>query len=362
MARKICIVTPSFTGGGAERVAVNLANFYAEEGHHVQIIAFNGHGPYRDQVAKAVEVVALGTSSRSAFFKLLRAMRRYRPEVVMSVMRGSNIQVGLCAFFFKSTFLFREASTMNAIDAMHGPKRTIVKAMMRLAYSRADVVVANSEGTKAGLLNCKIAKQEQLTVIGNPVLPADVAVKLNQKADHPWLEDPHLRVILSVGRLTGLKNHAMLLRSFAAVQGQRPELRLVFLGDGPEKDNLQQLAEELSIAGNIDFVAFQQNPFAYYAAADLFVLTSDFEGFGNVLVEAMAAGTPVISTDCPGGPADILLGGKLGALVPVNDHKALAHAIENTLDDEEFCAEPGLRRANDFTIGSIAKRYLKLVP
>jgi glycosyltransferase involved in cell wall biosynthesis len=149
--------------------------------------------------------------------------------------------------------------------------------------------------------------------------------------DHPWFAPGQPPVILGVGRLEPQKDFATLLRAFSTVHADRP-CRLVILGEGGQRRELQALAAELGIAADLAMPGFVTNPYAYLRHASLFAFSSRWEGFGNALVEALAVGTPVVSTDCPDGPSEILEGGRFGPLVPVGDHAALADAMRLVLD------------------------------
>nr|WP_281504606.1 glycosyltransferase [Chromohalobacter sarecensis] len=167
---------------------------------------------------------------------------------------------------------------------------------------------------------------------------------------------------MHVGRLDVQKNQALLLSAFSLAVKSVPDIKLVILGEGEEKNNLEKLASELGVKDSVDFVAFQDNPYPYYKAADLFVLSSDWEGFGNVIVEALACGTPVISTDCPGGPSTILANGKYGVLVPCGDAERLSSEIVKHVSNIGAWSSEELKvRANEFTVETVAKKYLEAI-
>ena len=361
---KLMIVTPNFNGGGAERIAVNLANYYAEQGIDVSLLVFKGIGPYANQVSDKVRLIDLKiTRTRYVFFKLLKALKNERPTHVLSVIRGSNILLGLVSFFSKSYKLFfREANTMNAVVSLPLLKRIIYKTVMRFSYISADGVIANSDDTRHDLIKNSIVSNEKVSVVGNPVLPTDYKEKSEAILNHPWFDSQDFKVALSVGRLHSQKNQQLLVRAFARVSQLLPDLRIVILGEGEKKASLQKLAEELGVLDKFEIIAFQANPYPYYRNADLFVLTSDWEGFGNVLVEAMACGTPVISTDCPGGPKTILQNGQYGTLIPVGDEEALVNALLKHFQGQANTdVEAAIDNARKYTVESVAERYLMIL-
>lgn len=360
---KICIVTPSFVGGGAERIAVNLANCYAAQGLDVVLLAFKAAGPYMNQIDQSVRVIDLNSRTRYVLFKLRKALKNEQPTHILSVIRGSNILLGLYGLFWKNARLvFREASTMNGVEAMPPLRCLLYKTLMCIAYSRADQIIANSDDTKQDLIRHGVVPQQRIVVIGNPVLPPDFEQLANEAVDHPWLLEPQLRVILSVGRLHKLKNQAMLISAFAKLTNDMDNLRLIILGEGEERESLLALAKKLGVGEKMEIVSFRKNPYPFYKNADLFVLTSDWEGFGNVLVEAMACGTPVISTDCPGGPRTILDNGRFGMLVPVGDVDALAMEIVRTLNGAPDADQASAKNhAIRFGIEPVSKEYIEVL-
>ncbi|MCK0715832.1 glycosyltransferase [Chromohalobacter sarecensis] len=362
---KICIVTPSFAGGGAERIAVNLANFYTKNGLDVCLVVFEGVGPYRRQVNSSIKLIDLNVKRLryDAWLKLRKVIKDESPEYILSVMRGANIFIGLALPIINNIkVLFREANTMEAVRREPWRRRLIYKCLMRFSYRRADIVIANSIDTKKDLITNKIVPESHVKVIGNPVINDDLNERARDVLCHDWLSSSDICVVLHVGRLDVQKNQALLLSAFSLAVKSVPDIKLVILGEGEEKNNLEKLASELGVKDSVDFVAFQDNPYPYYKAADLFVLSSDWEGFGNVIVEALACGTPVISTDCPGGPSTILANGKYGVLVPCGDAERLSSEIVKHVSNIGAWSSEELKvRANEFTVETVAKKYLEAI-
>ncbi len=357
---KIAIVTPSFNGGGAERIAVNLANYYAREGHEVHMVVFRSVGPYVKDLSIDLKLHEINSEGGFPILKVLTVLMRVKPNATLSVIRGSNIVVGFAGFFLASRIVFREASTMNSVLLMGKLKSAIYRALMRISYSRADLVIANSDDTKSDLIKCGILRSEKCVVIGNPVLPCDFFRKSMEQVDSHLFRDPSFKIVLAVGRLHKLKNHSLLIRAFAYVYSNMPNARLLIVGDGDELSNLVSLVASLNLSDVVEILSFQLNPFPYYRNADVFVLTSDWEGFGNVIVEAMACDTPIIATDCPGGPSMITNNGEFGVLVPTGDIEALSNAI---LSELRFPKDLQRRhkakeRALQFGVQAIAAQYL----
>jgi len=201
--------------------------------------------------------------------------------------------------------------------------------------------------------------RERIQVIYNPVLTPQIPSMAAMPLDHPWFAPGEPPVILGAGRLRREKDFASLIRAFARLRTQRP-VRLVILGEGEERAALEALVQVLGIESVVSLPGFVENPFTYMSKATVFVISSVWEGFGNVLVEAMACGMPVVSTDCPSGPSEILEYGRYGPLVPVGDIEALAEAIGLTLENP-IDAETLQRRAGNFSIDNIPDQYLDIL-
>ena len=359
---KLCIVTPSLAGGGAERIAVNLANYYTKKGIETTLMALRGDGPYKSQIDPEVNFIDLDVSRvRYSLGRIYKELMAQQPTHVLSALRGSSVVLGVALFFNrKPKLIFREANTMDAITRLSPLKKTRSVLKYRLAYLRANKIIANSPDTKSDLEKLKITHHKKTTVIPNPVIPNHYQRLADESIKDDWINDTNLTVLLNIGRLHKQKNQKFLISSFNSLVQKNKNLRLIILGEGDEKSSLLNLISELDLNDFVKIVPFQQNPWPYYKNADLFVLTSLWEGFGNVIVEALACGTPVVSTDCPGGPAYILENGKYGRLVPPNDKTALQKEIMNILDGKVvFDKEKLIQRGNEFTIDKIAQCYLQ---
>jgi glycosyltransferase involved in cell wall biosynthesis len=202
--------------------------------------------------------------------------------------------------------------------------------------------------------------RRKLRTIYNPVVDDTFEARSRVPVAHPWFRQPGEPVFVTAGRLVAQKDHETLLRALA-LHRQRIPGRLLILGEGPMRDRLGALAAELGVDDAVDFLGFQANPLPMFRNADAFILSSRAEGFGNVLVEAMACGTPVISTDCRYGPAEILAGGRFGTLVPPHDPVSLAVAMDGVAALRARCPADMLRaRAAEFTLAACADRYRTL--
>jgi glycosyltransferase involved in cell wall biosynthesis len=226
-------------------------------------------------------------------------------------------------------------------------------------YAQADAIIAVSNGVADDLAITAGLPRGAIDTVYNPVVTPGLAVRAAAPAPHPWLEDDGSPVIVAAGRLVPQKNFTLLLNAFARLREQRA-VRLIILGEGPERPRLEVLAHTLGVSGDVALPGFVDNPYAAFSRAALFVLSSDYEGLGNVLIEALACGCPVVSTDCPSGPTEILQGGRFGELVPVDDIEALTAAMTRTLD-APLPAETLRQRGGEFSLERSAKRYLQLL-
>jgi glycosyltransferase involved in cell wall biosynthesis len=200
--------------------------------------------------------------------------------------------------------------------------------------------------------------RERVEVVYNPVITPAMLAQARQQPDHPWFGAGQPPVILGVGRLTRQKDFPTLIRAFAEVRRRRPA-RLIILGEGEDRPELEALIGELGLADHVALPGFRDNAMAYLAGSALFVLSSAWEGLPTVLIEALAAGARVVSTDCPSGPREILQDGRLGVLVPVGDAPALARAMANALDGPASTVPPDA--LTPFTLDAAVDNYLRLI-
>jgi len=360
---RVALLLPGLYGGGAEQVMLHVARGLLSRGAAVDIVLFKKTGELLDQVPPGARLVDLGAGrARYAVRLLIEYLQRDQPATLFAALTHANL-VAVRAGLRSSTrprILLSEHSEPVAW-LKHGTlrERLAFPPLMRLAYPRADAVVAVSHGVAAGIARLTGIPVENIHVIYNPAIPPDVEQRAAQPVDHPWLKPGGPPVVMGVGRLNRQKHFPALLRAFALLRAERPA-RLIILGEGPERARLLRLAAELGIADDLDLPGFQPNPFAWIAKASLVALSSEWEGFGLVLVEALACGTPVVSTDCPSGPAEILENGRYGRLVPVNDDPALARAMAETLDTPPP-ADLLRARAADFRTDRILERYMRLL-
>lgn len=355
---------PSLDVGGAQRVTVTVANGLAAQGYDVDLVLSYHRGGLRDGVADDVRVVDLGTPSLplvgvGASAPAIRSyLAREEPDVLFSAMTFATVVVLAAGtrLDVDTSLVAVEHDTFGHDPTLKG--RLVARAASRL-YGTADHVLAVSQGVADSVVARTRADPAQVSVQHNPVEVAEIRRESREAVDHPWLTGDH-EVVLSVGRLAPQKDHGTLVRAFATVRERRPEARLVVAGTGSEREDLLALADSLGIDDDVSLPGYVENAYGYMRRASVFALSSRHEGLPTVLIEALACGCPVVSTDCPSGPREILAAGEYGRLVPVGDPDALADAIVATLDDPPG-ADVLRTRADDFAAPRAIEEYAAFV-
>lgn len=360
MRGPVALFVPSLRGGGAERAMLDVARGLAERGLPAHLVLVRAEGPYMELLPAAVRVVDLGARrALTSVLPLVRYLRSEAPSVMVATLPQASIVAFLASRLARADvrLVIRRASHFTMEYVNSGLKHRFVMLLEKAILPIVDAVVVNSSGSAEDLR--RRLGSTTVEEIHNPIVWPEHAALGSVPVDEQWFDDPTLPVVLSVGRLVEAKDQAMLLRAFAQVVEAR-RARLVLLGEGPERTNLVEMTKRLNITRAVEFAGFRVNPFAYMSKASVCAVSSRYEGSPNVLIQAMACGTPVVSTDCPSGPREILQDGKLGALVPVGDANALAAAIIRAFD------EPGdpdglVARAKEYDAESSIDAYLSLI-
>lgn len=362
-ANRVLVYFPHLRTGGAELAMLRLAQGLRRAGCSVTLVLHSADDVAR-RLAGTMPIIELGVQKTlGALMPLVRLLRREQPDFLITALTHSNIIAALAKQLAhgRTRVIVTEHAPVSALARANGTWRyRILPVLLPLAYSGADAVVSVSRGVDddLGQLLRGVARS-RMHVIYNPVLSADWASFAEAPVNDDWFADEAPPVILSVGRLSPEKNLPLLLEAFLLLRQQRPELRLALIGEGVERARLEALIEAAGCGDAVRLLGEQANPLAYMRRAAVFVLTSVFEGFGNVLVEAMATGIPVISTDCPVGPREILADGVYGRLVEQADPQRLALAIEAALAEPgDLCAAH--RRAMEFTEARCVEQYCAL--
>lgn len=340
--RRVALYLPNLEGGGAERMMVALARGLAMRGTKVDLVLAKAYGPYLAEVPASVNIVDLDSRGVLASFpRLLRYLRATRPMATIGTLPYANL-VLLWATRLAGTgtrVYIREASTPSMVrPAWSNVKQRLVEALAKVFYSRADGVIAVSHGVAEDLHRFMRVPRAKISTIYNPVVTPDLEELARGEPDHHWFRPGGPPVVLSVGRLGREKDFPTLIRGFAELRSER-DARLLILGEGPERKRLEQLIADLGLSADVELPGFVANPFPYMARAAVYALSSEREGLPGSLIQAMACGCPVVSTDCPSGPREVLQDGRLGKLVAVGQPSALAGALGATLDAPTAAAE-----------------------
>jgi glycosyltransferase involved in cell wall biosynthesis len=321
-------------GGGAQRAMAKLASGFAACGHDVDVVLGRATGPYLSELSPEVRVVDLGVRRfAGAVVPLARYLRDARPRAVFSALDYVNVVTVVARSLSRVDvpLVVSERNTLSQAVAHTRSVRTRwMPPLVRWTYGHADAVAAVSEGVAVDLVRtCRLAPGS-VHVLNNPVVTPEMTRMRREPVTHPWLRDRSVPVVLGVGRLVPQKDFGLLLEAFAMVR-RSCAARLVILGEGRLRPQLEDQAAQLGVAADVSFPGFYENPYPAMAAADVFVLSSRWEGSPGVLVEAMSCGAPVVATDCPSGPRQVLDGGRHGRLVPVGDAAALCDGIVDAL-------------------------------
>jgi len=361
-APRICLFLPSFAGGGAERVFVQLANEFTALGVNVDFTVATASGPYLAELSEVVRVIDFDASGvLMSLPKLAAYLRANNPDVMLSGLDHANVVSILAKFVAHrgTRCVISVRSVPSAANRGAKSVRTwIIRQLTRFTYRFADKIIVNSEAVAIDVSRVMRTPRGRMEVVYNPVNIASIKALSSVEIIHPWVKPGCPPIILGVGRLDTLKDFQTLIRAFSVVRSGR-ECKLIILGEGPEREQHEKLVGELDLQKDISLPGFVLNPFAWMRHAAVLVSSSLTEGCPNVLMQALACGTPVVSTDCVGGSAEILECGKWGRLVSVGDVDAMADAIEKTIDAQNY--PDGRRRANDFSPSKIVEQYLRIL-
>ena len=353
--KKLLIITPWDPYGiaGVERAVLNLVAGIDED-YSITIIAISSRVVERPpELSAAVEFVAVAGRVRKLVGSLRKIIKQSKPDVIIGHVPHIVVASWLASKW--ANVNIRLIGVNHAVDVRHKGESILAW----LSYFVSDVYVAVSDGIRQTMGNWWGIKQEKIVLIYNGL---DLS-KIQVKAKEGSIKAPAhgIKRVVSVGRLSEQKQFSVLLKAVQKVrQKNQQSVELYIVGDGPLRAKLKRDVEELGISDLTQFVGWQNNPYAYIASADVFVLPSRFEGFGIVLVEALALGIPIVSTDCPSGPKEILANGQYGTLVPVGDSEAIAEAIIDTLEsplNKEYLQQ----RAADFSSEKMLQHYQKII-
>ena len=335
MTPKIACFFATSGHSGVDRVVKNLLPGMVAAGYRVDLLKIRRHGPQLTGEEHGVRVIELKAKHvYTALPELIRYLRRERPTVLLTdkdrVNRTALLARGIART--ETRLSVRIGTTVSINLASRGViDRFLQRNSMRYLYSLAEAVLIPSAGAADDFAAATGLARELISVVPSPIVTPDFAIRSKDPIDHAWFRDGEPPVILGVGELSSRKDFATLLRAFAAMPGSSA-YRLMIIGRGRQQAALQLLATQLGIADRFCLPGFVANPYPYMKQAKLIALTSRWEGMPVALIEALALGTPVVSTDCPSGPREILENGRIGPLVPVGDHRSFAQAMAQLLN------------------------------
>ena len=395
----VALLLSDLNPGGVQHTFLRVAEGLLARGVRVSLLACLAGGKLENAVPAGADLVNLGrrgtvgrlrallaapefaaalasplllargrSESTPAFPALVDWLKLNRPDTLMSATPFLNVEAWLArrAAGVPLRLVLSNNTHFSGGKPRKQWKVRRLKSLMHRAYAEADGLVANSNGTADDVALSIGLDRGRFTVVHNPTYTPDLHARAAEPCDHPWFQDDGPPVLLGVGRPTRQKDFPTLMRAFARVRAVRP-VRLVLIGEvgkpgkrGARQATLADLAAELGVASDVDLLGYRANPLPYMARASVFGLSSTFEGFGNVLIEALACGTPIVSTDCPSGPAEILDHGRFGRMVPVGDDAAFAGAVIATLDDPPD-PEALKRRARRFDFAASIAAYARIL-
>lgn len=360
---RVALFLPLLVGGGAERVILNLAHGFVEKGLKVDFVLGKAKGPFLEQLPKEVRLIDLKSARvLTSLPGLVRYLRKERPRVLISALDHANI-VALWAGRLAGVQTRVVVTLHNTVSEKMKKvspcsRQKLYPLLFRKFLPGADTIVAVSNGVANDYAEVASIPVEKIKVIYNPVITSSLLEKASEPLDHPWFKPNEPPVILSVGRLTEQKNYAGLIEAFARLK-EKHSARLLILGEGELRQSLEDQVSRLNLQQDVSLPGFVLNPYQYMRNSAVFALSSKWEGLPTVLIEALAVGAPVVSTNCKSGPEEILRGGSIGRLVPVGDIDALAEAIADSLENEKNL--PGKDYLQQYEPDWAVDEYLKVI-
>ncbi len=359
--KRIAFFLPNLDGGGAERVAVNLLKGMSEKNIFLDLVLANAQGPYLNQVPKQVRLINLAAGRViNSLVPLSHYLQQNRPDSLLSHLSHANVIAVLAKKIAgtKTKLVLVEHNTLSVAKSKLFRSK-FVPLFMKWLYPQADAIVGVSQGLATDLESQLSFPKGRVIPIYNPVVDHQLMVRAKTPLNHSWFQEGSPPVFLAVGRLTSQKDFLTLIKAFAILR-QKRLARLIILGEGESRNELEVAIAEMKIAEDVSLPGFVENPYAYMHNASAFVLSSRWEGLPTVLIEAMACGCPVVATDCPNGPKEILSSGKYGTLIPVGNVEAMSKAMLEVLNFPTN-RELLIQRTLDFSHEQAVYNYLTLL-
>ncbi|BCR05797.1 glycosyl transferase [Desulfuromonas versatilis] len=364
---KISIFLPSLYGGGAERVMVNLANGLIELGYQVDVVLAKKDGKFFNLLNSKIEIIDL-RSKRTflCLFGLIKYLKKDKPTALISGLDHANIICILaqkisragCRSIITLHANFQPTYDDETINNIVKIKQKAFDCFIGLIFPFANNIIAVSEGVKEFYQNKYKLPKNKMKVIYNPVIDNSLKEKAKEPLDHPWFSQEHTPIILCVGRLSAQKNFKDAIYAFCEVR-KHIKAKLVFLGEGEERLSLEEIIGKCGYKEDIEMLGFVSNPYKYLSRSSVFLLSSLFEGLPTVIIEALSLGIPVVSTDCPSGPSEIIGQNKYCRIVPVGDIHGLANGILEVINKKIL--PEGLNGLNVYDVGYASRKYVEII-
>ena len=361
-SERLALLTSHMEDGGAQRAMLKLAGGLAERGYPVDLVLTQARGAFLAEVSPAVRVVDLGAPRVAASVPaLVRYLRHERPVAMLSALDYVNI-VALWSRRLAGGQTRLVVSERNHLSTAHRHRTRrrdkLMPGLLRRFYPWADAIVAVSKSVADDLTATTGLSRDRIEVIYNPVVTPEVVRMVQEPLDHPWFRPGQPPVVVAVGGLRRQKDFGTMVEAFAQLRRRRPA-RLLILGEGPERVEIEALVARCGVESDVQMPGFVANPYAYMARGAVFVLSSRWEGLPGVLIEALFCGVPTVSTDCPGGSREILADGRYGRLRPGRRPERAGRALESALSGE--LARPPRESWRPFEMDTVVDRYTEVL-
>ena len=363
MKKKVLIILNDLSGGGAERIFVNIANEFVAHGIQTDFLLGKKKGVYFDILRPDIKVIELNATSLYQYVRKLRVFLK-KNDYTHIFTASDYVSVALVMAKRKLKFTAKVIATLHynlpyQLSILPFATRTWMRYLNRSWISKADAIVAVSKGVADGYSGVAKAAAKKVQVIYNPVFDDSIFDRGKEPVTDTFF-DRGKTTLITVGRMETQKNHKLMVDAFALLAAKRTDLQLLLIGRGSLEQSVREQIKQHNLEERFILTGFRQNPFAYIAKSDLFVLSSSYEGLPTVIIESLALGVNVVSTDCPSGPDEILSGGEFGWLTPPDNAEAFAVAIEQALAAKKP-ADKLLKRAMLFHKKNIIPQYLDLL-
>jgi len=363
LSKKLAIFLATSGHSGVDRIMTNFIRELSRRGLPVDLVQIRNHGPYLPKALPNVRLIPLPVSHvNSALPSLIRYLRKERPSAILTDKDRVN-RIAIIARLLAGTstrVAVRIGTTVSRnLERRSWLHRKMQYASIRYLYPQANCVIVPSFGVAQDLNQISGLPFNHIKVLPNPIVSSEIQNLSKTSTGDPWLRENSLPIIIGIGELCARKDFGTLIRAFSQLLPKKPS-RLLILGEGRQRQKLQGLIKELGLIDKVRMPGFVKNPFPYIKRASVLALSSTCEGLGVVLIEALALGTPVVSTDCPSGPREILRNGEVGPLVPIGDANAMAKAILSVLEappDPKLLKEAAL----PYSVKQATDQYLKVL-